>query len=342
MKSILLVGLGRFGRHMAEKFIELGHEVLAVDTNEQRVNDILPIVTDAQIGDATDEQFVASLGVRNFDLCVVCIGNNFQSSLEATALLKDLGAVKVLSRASRDVHAKFLLRNGADYVVYPEKEMAMRSAVKFSADNIFDYVSLSPEYSIYEVKVPGAWVGRSIIELSVRTRYHISILAFKHGDTFLPLPKPDHVFTGDETMLVLGGNADRARRPRKKRRPRHWPWAAFSAIFPLGARANGPKGRGPPHRPGRAGRTGRNPSGQARRGKGARGPRHAPQFAFHGPCFSAPAHLFRRAVTGPCAGKTGTCRRCPAPSSAQTGPKRRWRCPAPSGPAARGAAHPSC
>lgn len=208
MKSILLVGLGRFGRHMAEKFIELGHEVLAVDTNEQRVNDILPIVTDAQIGDATDEQFVASLGVRNFDLCVVCIGNNFQSSLEATALLKDLGAVKVLSRASRDVHAKFLLRNGADYVVYPEKEMAMRSAVKFSADNIFDYVSLSPEYSIYEVKVPSAWVGRSIVELSVRTRYHISILAFKHGDTFLPLPKPDHVFTGDETMLVLGGNAD--------------------------------------------------------------------------------------------------------------------------------------
>lgn len=208
MKSILLIGLGRFGRHMAEKFIELGHEVLAVDKDEQRVNDILSVVTDAQIGDATNEQFVESLGVRNFDLCVVCIGNNFQSSLEATALLKELGATKVLSRASRDVHAKFLLRNGADYVVYPEKEMGVRSAVKFSADNIFDYVSLSPEYSIYEVTVPNVWIGRSIIDLSVRTRYHISILAFKHGDTFLPLPKPDHVFTGDETMLVLGANTD--------------------------------------------------------------------------------------------------------------------------------------
>ena len=178
MKSILLVGLGRFGRHMAEKFIELGHEVLAVDKDEQRVNDILPVVTDAQIGDATSEP------------------------------LKELGAAKVLSRASRDVHAKFLLRNGADYVVYPEKEMGVRAAVKFSADNIFDYISLSPEYSIYEVSVPAVWVGRSIIELSVRTRYHISILAFKHGETFLPLPKPDHVFTGDETMLVLGANAD--------------------------------------------------------------------------------------------------------------------------------------
>ena len=208
MKSVLLIGLGRFGRHMALKLHELKHEIMAIDSSEERVNEVLPFVTTAQIGDSTNEQFIASLGVRNFDLCVVAIGDDFQSSLETTALLKEYGAPFVLSRAARDVHAKFLLRNGADYVVYPEKEMAMRSAVKFSADNIFDYVSLSPEYSIYEVKVPGAWVGRSIIELSVRTRYHISILAFKHGDTFLPLPKPDHVFTGDETMLVLGGNAD--------------------------------------------------------------------------------------------------------------------------------------
>lgn len=208
MKSILLVGLGRFGRHMAEKFIELGHEVLAVDTNEQRVNDILPIVTDAQIGDATDEQFVASLGVRNFDLCVVCIGNNFQSSLEATALLKDLGAVKVLSRASRDVHAKFLLRNGADDVIYPEKQMASWAAVRYSGDHIFDYVELTDEYAIYETSVPGAWIGKTVVELAVRQRYRINILAIKRAGTLEPMPGPNHCFRADETLFILGCNRD--------------------------------------------------------------------------------------------------------------------------------------
>ena len=122
MKSVLLIGLGRLGRHMAVKLHELDHEVMAVDKDEQRVNDALPFVTNAQIGDSTDEQFIASLGVRNFDLCVVTIGDDFQSSLETTALLKDLGARFVLARASREVHAKFLLRNGADQILYPEKQ----------------------------------------------------------------------------------------------------------------------------------------------------------------------------------------------------------------------------
>lgn len=130
MKSVLIVGLGRFGRHMGRKLMEEGNEVLAVDINEERVNDAMDLVTEAQIGDATNEHFVASLGVGNFDLCVVAIGDNFQSSLETTALLKDYGAGFVLARANRDVHAKFLLRNGADRVVYPEKEMAQRLAVK--------------------------------------------------------------------------------------------------------------------------------------------------------------------------------------------------------------------
>ena len=208
MKSFLLIGLGRFGRHLAMQLNAQGHQVMAVDDDEEKVNAVLNVVTNAQIGDSTNGEFLQELGVGNYDVCIVAISDNFQSSLETTSLLKELGAKKVVSRAERDVQAKFLLRNGADYVVYPEKEMGVRAAVKFSADNIFDYISLSPEYSIYEVTVPAVWVGRSIIELSVRTRYHISILAFKHGETFLPLPKPDHVFTGDETMLVLGANAD--------------------------------------------------------------------------------------------------------------------------------------
>ena len=208
MKSILIVGMGRFGRHMAAKFTELHHEVMAVDQDENRINEVLPDVTNAQIGDSTNEQFIASLGVRNFDLCVVAIGDNFQSSLETTALLKDHGARFVLARACRDVHAKFLLRNGADRVVYAEKEMAIRTAVKYSSDNIFDYVELTPEYSIYEIPMPQSWVGRTIVQLAVRSRYHISVLATKLGDTLYPLPKPDPEFKANEHLSIMGGNKD--------------------------------------------------------------------------------------------------------------------------------------
>ncbi|BDF71578.1 potassium transporter TrkA [Oscillospiraceae bacterium] len=208
MKSILLVGLGRFGRHMAQKFFELRHEVLAVDSDEARVNEVLPFVTSAQIGDSTNEAFVSSLGVRNFDLCVVAIGDNFQSSLETTALLKDCGARMVVSRASRDVHAKFLLRNGADQVIYAEKEMAIRTAVRYSYDNIFDYIELTPGYSIYEIPTPPAWVGRTIVQLAVRSRYHISILATKTGERIAPLPGADHELKADERLILMGSNRD--------------------------------------------------------------------------------------------------------------------------------------
>ena len=209
MKSILLIGLGRFGRHMAQKFNELNQEVLAVDIDEERVNDILPFVTDAQIGDSTSEAFLSSLGVRKFDRCVVGLCGEFLRFLECSALLKDLGAPFVLARASRDVHAKFLLRNGANAIIYPEKDMAVRAAVKYSADNIFDYISLTPDYSIYETEVPVWWVGKTIVQLAVRTKYHINVLALKHGDNDMePLPSPDHVFRGDERMLILGRNKD--------------------------------------------------------------------------------------------------------------------------------------
>ena len=204
MKSVLLIGLGRFGRHMAERLTAEGNQTLPVDINEERVNDAIDMVTDAQIGDATNEHFVESLGVRNFDLCVVAIGDNFQSSLEATALLKDCGASLVLARANRDVHAKFLLRNGADHVVYPEKEMAQRLAVKYGNDNIFDYIELTEEYAIYEIPVPDTWVGSSIVEKEVRKKYHISILATKEAGRMNPLPGADHVFRGAETLIVMG------------------------------------------------------------------------------------------------------------------------------------------
>ncbi len=208
MKSVLLIGLGRFGRHMAQKLRDLHHEVLAVDRDERRINDALPYVTNAQIGDSTNEQFIASLGVRNFDLCVVAIGDDFQSSLETTALLKEHGAPFVLSRATRDVHAKFLLRNGADDVIYPEKQMASWAAVRYSGDHIFDYVELTDEYAIYETSVPGAWIGKTVVELAVRQRYRINILAIKRAGTLEPMPGPNHCFRADETLFILGCNRD--------------------------------------------------------------------------------------------------------------------------------------
>ena len=208
MKSILIIGLGRFGRHMAQKFYEQGNDVMAVDILEDRVNIVLPYVTNAQIGDATDEMFLDSLGIDNYDLCVVTIGDNFQNSLETTALLKDLGANYILSRASRDVHAKFLLRNGADEVIYTEKETAERLAVKFGSDSIFNYIELNKDFSIYEISFPKSWIGKSILQKNVRSKYNISILAIKVGETILPLPHPDHVFTADEILMVLGRNED--------------------------------------------------------------------------------------------------------------------------------------
>ncbi len=143
MKSILLIGLGRFGRHVAEKLYELDHQVMAVDKQEDRVEAVMSYVTNAQIGDSTNMEFLETLGVSNFDVCIVAIASDFQSSLETTAYLKDLGAKMVVSRASRDVHARFLLRNGADEIVYPEKQVANWTAIRYSSEHIFDYVQLS-------------------------------------------------------------------------------------------------------------------------------------------------------------------------------------------------------
>lgn len=211
MKSILVIGLGRFGRHMAKKFSEQNNDVMAIDINEERINNVLSVVTNALIGDATNEQFMETIGVRDFDLCVVAIGDNFQSSLETTALLKDLGAKFILARASRDVHAKFLLRNGADDVIYTEKETAERLAVKYGSDNIFNYIELNEEYSIYEIAVPSSWLNKSILKVNVRSKYGISILATKQGNNIFPLPKPEHVFTDSESLMILGKNKDVSR-----------------------------------------------------------------------------------------------------------------------------------
>ncbi len=204
MKSVLLVGLGRFGRHIAIKLDKMHHQVMAVDKNEQRINAILPFVTNAQIGDATDEEFLESLGVNNFDVCIVAIGDDFQSSLETTSILKDLGAKKVVSRAARDVHAKFLLRNGADEIVYPERQIADWTAIRYTADHILDYIELGDEHSIFEISTPEKWIGRTVGEVDVRKKHGINIMAIKHNGEIKVNITPQTVFQCDDTILVLG------------------------------------------------------------------------------------------------------------------------------------------
>jgi len=204
MKNILLIGLGRFGRHIALQLNKLGHEVMAVDINEERVNESLTIVTNAQIGDSTNTEFLRSLGIGNFDVCIVTIGGNFQNSLETTSLLKELGAKLVVSRAERDVQEKFLLRNGADEVVYPEKQVANWAAIRYTADHIRDYIEVDDAHAIFEVEVPEEWIGKTVGELDIRRKYSINIMATKENGKINMAVSPETVLTDNITLLVLG------------------------------------------------------------------------------------------------------------------------------------------
>lgn len=204
MKSILLIGLGRFGLHIAAQLNQLGHQVMAVDRNEERVTDAMDIVTNAQIGDSTNMTFLRSLGVDNYDVCIVTIGGNFQSSLETTYALKELGAKYVVSRAEQDGQAEFLLRNGANEVLYPEKQVAKWAAIRYSSDHILDYIELDETHSIFEVEVPKEWNGLSIGQLDVRRKYNINIVAIKKDNDLSLSITSETMLAKDQTMLVLG------------------------------------------------------------------------------------------------------------------------------------------
>ena len=204
MKSILLIGLNNFGVYMAKDLRELGHQVMAVDKREDRIDAILPFVTDAQIGDSTSEAFLRSLGVNNYDVCLVAIGNDFQGSLETASLLKELGAKLVVARADREVQAKFLLRNGADEVINPEKQIAEWAAIRYASNHILDYVKLDEDHAIFEITVPRDWVGKTVGEIDIRKRFGINIMAVKENGHMNLSVTPDTVLSGNRTMLVLG------------------------------------------------------------------------------------------------------------------------------------------
>lgn len=205
---MLVIGLGRFGRHLSTKLSELGNEVMVIDEQEDIVNTISPYVTSALIGNCRDENVLHSAGVANFDVCFVCISEDFQSSLEITSLLKEQGAQKIVSKADRDLHAKFLRIVGADDVIYPEREMAQRTAVKYSAKKVFDYIEIGDEYAISEIAVPDVWIGKDLRDLDVRSKHNVNIIMLKQNGHNVPLTTADHVFSADEHVLITGSKDD--------------------------------------------------------------------------------------------------------------------------------------
>jgi len=202
-KNILVIGAGRFGRYTCQKLHEMGHQVMLVDKDEERLNKVLKYATNAEIGDSTDSEFMQTLGIKDYDLCIVAIGDNFLSSLETTFLLDELGAKKIISRATSGSQEKFLLRNGANAVVFPERQLGSWTAIRFSSDNISNYIELMDGYSIFELTVPLNWDKKKIGELDVRNKYGINILGVKNGKMDMNIGV-DTVLRFGQSMLVLG------------------------------------------------------------------------------------------------------------------------------------------
>ena len=208
MKSFLIIGMGKFGHHMCQNLAALGNELMVVDEIEENVEDVVDIVTSAKVGDCTKIDVLKSFGVNNFDACFVCIGENFQSSLEITYNLSELGAKYFISLASTDIHAKFLLRNGANHVIYPERDMAGRLAVSISNDSIFDYIQLSDEFSIMEIAPVKSWLGKNIIQANIRAKHHVNVLAVKDPAGAVSMPGAEYIFNEKDHVMIMGKQAD--------------------------------------------------------------------------------------------------------------------------------------
>jgi trk system potassium uptake protein TrkA len=208
MKSVLIIGMGRTGRHLAIKLEELGNDVMVIDVDRSKIEAVSDLLTNAQIGDCTNEVVLKALGVKNFDLCFVTIGENFEASLVITSLLKKLGATHVIAKSKLDIQADLLRKIGADEIIYPEKDIAESLAVRYTADNIFDYVELTSDYSIYEIPIDGSWVGHSLIELDIRKKYGINVMGVKTNGVLNMAVTPDTLLAEGGSVLVLGRRRD--------------------------------------------------------------------------------------------------------------------------------------
>ena len=208
MKSFIVVGLGRFGTALAVELSKLGNEVLAIDARPERVQAVADHVTRSVTGDARDPEVLRALGARNFDCAVVALAENVGESALITMNLKDQGVPRVVSKANSAVHRKVLEKIGADLVVFPEQEMALRLAHNLANGDILNFIDLSDEYSMVERRLPATWIGKTIVELDIRAKYHITIMAVRRDGLMNIAPGGDFVFCEGDTMVVLGGNYD--------------------------------------------------------------------------------------------------------------------------------------
>ncbi|NCA92265.1 TrkA family potassium uptake protein [bacterium] len=208
MKSILIIGMGKFGTLLGSKLMELNNEVMIVDKEESVINELAPLYTNALIGNCMHEGVLKSIGVNNFDICFVTIGGDFQASLEVTSQLKELGAKRVISKAERDIQAKFLLRNGADEIVYPERDIALKLAIRCNASNIFDFIELSDKYALFEIAVPTKWVKKSLREIDIRNKYKVNVIAFKQSGVITPVTDPDYPLSAEDHLIIMGEQND--------------------------------------------------------------------------------------------------------------------------------------
>ena len=205
MKQIAILGLGRFGRALARTLVEMGHDVMGVDANEAVVEKMAPVLTNCVQADVMDEQTLLSLGVTNFDIVVVGIGNSdMQASIFTTLMLKEMGVEHVVCKVSSNQHARILLKLGADRVVYPERDMGMRFAHSIAQSDVLEFIELSEEYSMMEINAPKYLIGKSLKESDVRSKYNINIVAIKRGKKIMVNPSPDAVLEQGDVLLAIG------------------------------------------------------------------------------------------------------------------------------------------
>ncbi|WP_053362019.1 TrkA family potassium uptake protein [Bacillus sp. FJAT-27251] len=207
-KEFAVIGLGRFGGSICKELSEQGVPVMAIDNNEERVNKFAAIASHAVCGDTTDEQVLKSLGIRNFDHVIVAIGDNIQASILTTLMLKELGVNKITVKAQNDYHEKVLRKIGADFVVHPERDMGRRIAHNIVSNNVLDYLELSDEHSIAEIVASSKLGGHSIIDLNIRAKYGINIVAIKRGNDILVSPQADELIQTGDILIIIGADTD--------------------------------------------------------------------------------------------------------------------------------------
>lgn len=207
-KSILIIGMGRLGTHLAEKMQDLGHDVMVLDNKEETITRIASRFSDARIAEYTHEDVLDALDIPSFDICFITVGDDLEASMLTVILLKKLKAKYVAARARDEIQCELLKKIGADEIIYADGEAADKLAIRHNGNNIFDYVALSDGYAIFEVPIIKSWEGKSIIELDVRRKYRINIIAIKRDGKLDPAPMPDFVFNEGDHIFVMGKSQD--------------------------------------------------------------------------------------------------------------------------------------